>query len=561
MPDFFISYTRADLAWARWIAQQLTDAGFTVTYQEQDFRPGSNFVLEMQRALVESERVIAVLSPIYLNSRFALAEWAAAFAEDPTGEKGKLVPVRVRECELKGLHLPNIYVNLVGLDENDARAALLTGIKQEPVAATLQSFPGGVVRAPEAPTRFPGLLPPVWNVPHLRNPLFTGRDDLLSALEPAQESVGRAARVSYRALHGLGGIGKTQLAVEAAYRFSTEYDIVWWLRAEDGTALLTDYIALGKALSVAAAEQFDQPAAVEAIRRRLEQGPGRWLIVFDNAVHAAQLQSYLPRGGDGDVLITSRNPEWAGLAESDLLDVLPEAEATEFLLNRTGQEDGGAAAALARELGYLPLALAQAAAYAAATGMTLARYLELFQHHRELLARGDLKPAYPDTVATTWELSFQHVTAQSPVARDLLNLLGFLAPDAIPLSLLTNHGDELPEPLATAIKEVIPLEDAKAQLRRFSLVEFVANNALSIHRLVQMVIRDRLPEDERSCWVGVAVRTVDAAFPGHGEDERTWPTCQRSSTPRACCDRSCWLPSTSSPLQRYDSSTIWEEDI
>src|SRR5215203_1441573 len=157
MPDFFISYSKADLSWAKWIARQLTDAGFTVTYQAQDFRPGGNFVLEMQRALIESERVIAVLSPNYLSSRFALAEWAAAFAQDPTGEKGTLVPIRVRECDLEGLHVPIIYLDLVGLDENDARAALLDGISREPVAATVSPpFPGAPSRThPELP-RFPG---------------------------------------------------------------------------------------------------------------------------------------------------------------------------------------------------------------------------------------------------------------------------------------------------------------------------------------------------------------------------------------------------------------------
>src|SRR5215212_10436649 len=204
MPDFFISYTSADLAWARWIALQLTDAGFTVTYQAQDFRPGGNFVLEMQRALVESERVIAVLSPNYLTSRFALAEWAAAFAQDPTGKKGTLVPIRVRECDLEGLHVPIIYQDLVGLDQDDARAVLLDGIRREPVAAAMPvPFPGAASRAHEEPQRFPGDLPPIWNVPHLRNPPFIGRGDVLSALEPKGEPESRDASGGYRVIHGL----------------------------------------------------------------------------------------------------------------------------------------------------------------------------------------------------------------------------------------------------------------------------------------------------------------------------------------------------------------------
>src|SRR6266849_912235 len=101
--DFFISYTSADRSWAEWIAWHLEDAGYTTVIQAWDFRPGSNFVLEMQKGAQEAERTIAVLSQNYLTARFTQHEWAAAFAQDPTGENGTLVPVRVADCELKGL--------------------------------------------------------------------------------------------------------------------------------------------------------------------------------------------------------------------------------------------------------------------------------------------------------------------------------------------------------------------------------------------------------------------------------------------------------------------------
>ena len=114
MKDFFISYNKADRAWAEWIAWTLEDAGYRTMLQAWDFRPGSNFVLDMQNATSEAERTIAVLSPDYLAARFPQPEWAAAFAPDPTGEKGKLVPVRVRDCDPAGL-LPQInYIDLVG---------------------------------------------------------------------------------------------------------------------------------------------------------------------------------------------------------------------------------------------------------------------------------------------------------------------------------------------------------------------------------------------------------------------------------------------------------------
>jgi hypothetical protein len=144
MKDFFISYTSADKTWAEWIAWQLEEAGFDVVIQAWDFRPGGNFVLDMQNAATNCQRTLAVLSPDFLKSIYTQPEWAAAFAQDPTGKKGTLVPVRVRECDLTGLLNQIVYINLVGLSEKSATDALLQGIKNERVK-------------PSNPPRFPGV--------------------------------------------------------------------------------------------------------------------------------------------------------------------------------------------------------------------------------------------------------------------------------------------------------------------------------------------------------------------------------------------------------------------
>jgi hypothetical protein len=227
MTHFFISYNRADRLWAEWIAWQLKEAGHRITLQAWHFRPGSNFVLEMQRAAAEAERTIAVLSPSYLSALFTHPEWAAAFAQDPTGELGKLVPVRVRECKLEGLLSQIIYLDLVGLSEEEARSELLTGLERGPaVPAAPPPFPGAPRNgSPERPV-FPGRLPSTWNVPHLRNPLFTGREEILAELGEPVASRGPTVLTQRDAIHGLGGIGKTQLAVEYAYRNAPEYDLV-----------------------------------------------------------------------------------------------------------------------------------------------------------------------------------------------------------------------------------------------------------------------------------------------------------------------------------------------
>jgi hypothetical protein len=160
MKDFFISYNKADRAWAEWIAWQIEEAGYSVIVQAWDFRPGGNFVLDMQHAMAESERTIAVLSPDYLASRFTAPEWAAAFAQDPTGKKGLLLPVRVRDCELQGLLPQIVYIDLLNTDESRAKDLLLAGIKRGRAKPALApAFPGTSPRSvPERPV-FPGAPP------------------------------------------------------------------------------------------------------------------------------------------------------------------------------------------------------------------------------------------------------------------------------------------------------------------------------------------------------------------------------------------------------------------
>jgi len=203
MKNFFISYSNADQTSATWIAWQLEQAGYTTVLQAWDFRPGGNFVLEMQRAKAQAKRTIAVLSPAYLAGRFTQAEWAAAFAEDPTGEKGALLPVRVEECELEGLLAPIIYVDLVGLTEEAATAALLGGVERGRVKPSVAPpFPADAVRSVARKPSFPVAHPEVWNVPHRRKPDFTGRESLLQALRVALTS-GQPITLT-QAISGLG---------------------------------------------------------------------------------------------------------------------------------------------------------------------------------------------------------------------------------------------------------------------------------------------------------------------------------------------------------------------
>jgi DNA-binding NtrC family response regulator len=155
--DFFVSHNSADKGWAEWIAWQLEETGYTTVIQAWDFRPGGNFVLQMQRAAEQARHTIAVLSPNYLSSLYTQPEWAFAFAQDPTGEKGVLLPVRVSECELKGLLSQIVYVDLVGLTEEAARETLVASVKRgraKPTAAP--GFPETVEHVASVQPSFPG---------------------------------------------------------------------------------------------------------------------------------------------------------------------------------------------------------------------------------------------------------------------------------------------------------------------------------------------------------------------------------------------------------------------
>jgi hypothetical protein len=145
--DFFVSYTSADVTWAEWIAHVLEDAGYTVVIQAWDFRPGSNFVIEMQKALRSSDRLIAVLSPDYLAARYPQPEWAAVFAADPEGADKRLVPVMVRPCEPDGLLSQVVQIRIHDLDAVSAQRRLLDGVRPgraKPARAPV--FPGVAAR-------------------------------------------------------------------------------------------------------------------------------------------------------------------------------------------------------------------------------------------------------------------------------------------------------------------------------------------------------------------------------------------------------------------------------
>jgi tetratricopeptide (TPR) repeat protein len=364
----------------------------------------------------------------------------------------------------------------------------------------------------------------VWNVPLARNPNFTGRDSEITLLYNRLTSGG--PNTSFQAVSGLGGVGKTQLALEYAYRHAHAYRVVWWLRAEEPATLAADFADLARALNLPGRNDADQRLAIDAVKRWLAEHQ-RWLLIFDTAREPKDVIPYLSPAGTGHVIVTSRHASWRGVAMPMPVRELSRGESVAFLLKRTGQSDIDSADELAEELGDLPLALAQAGAYMEESGASMSSYIELFKkRQRELLRRsaaGDTTP----TVATTWDIAFKEAQSRSPAAAELLSLAAFFAPDDIPRDALIEGSEYLPPTLAEAVRDPFALDDAIAALRRVSLIE-VQEESLSVHRLVQAVVRERLPANERNEWAEHAVNLIWNAFPDDLDDVRTvWPVCAR----------------------------------
>ena len=355
---------------------------------------------------------------------------------------------------------------------------------------------------------------------------LAGRDELLAEVG-ARLTAGDDPGPRLVALCGLGGAGKTSLAVEYAHRHLAEVGVAWQFAAEDATVLAAGFGELAAQLGVRGlADARDPVASVHAV---LATFAAPWLLIFDNVADLASVAAFLPPAGPGRLLITSQNPNWPG----QMLDVpmLDRDVAADFLVTRTGDLDRQAARDLADELGGLPLALEQAAAYIWATGNNLTDYLESFRRRRpEMLARGE-PTGYGSTVAATWSLAFGRLEQSAPSAAGLLRLLACCAAEAIPLRLLLRPRPELAESLGLEVASLlVPLledplaaDDAVAALRQYSLISAPHEGTMSVHRLVQAVTLALLPAERAAAWQQAAAALIEAALPADTRQPETWP--------------------------------------
>lgn len=499
-------------------------------YDNQTVDYGADFPQEIEQAIERANVLLAVIGPNWLA---ALREYQAANKSDWV--KREILAALFRGRYGKSLPIIPILVDGATMPKVDdlpaelADFALLHGKNAQSLGSDTEAFDKqfptllGLLEQHGLPTR--RFRPPNGNA----RPFHTlGRvpsvnfHDPLAHLQHLRHVLSRAgtAAVLAGALHGMGGVGKTQLALKYSHAFQESYAGVWWLRAEDPVMLELDCLAMAEANHVP--YEKGKPIA-PAIQRWLATQP-TWLLVYDNAEDMAVVSPYLPNRGQHHVLITSRRPDWQRLTGATAcihLEHWTPEQAVGFLAKRLPQESPDALLQIAIALGGLPLALEQAAAYIDVNGVSAAEYAQLLADSAEQATLLDKTEDVDEkTVLKTLSLALSKLPG---VARQLLNLCAACAPEPIPESLFREQKYFLPmdvHPFCSGLNWV----EIVTQLRRYSLVERDAEQrSITLHRLTQAAIRLSNPDASKESIR--LIRMMNAAFPKNPDQPATWPSC------------------------------------
>jgi tetratricopeptide (TPR) repeat protein len=499
--DFFLSRRGSVATIAQEVANVLKQNGYKVLTQDYDNPITANFIEEMHEAVKNARDLVVLFTRDYEQSPYTRMEFTSFEANAAqSAEKRRMVILRCEHAPLLGLFAPHVYQDLVGITDSEERRSRILAAAE------------GRSQALEPPPR------PFIGVPP-RIATFTDRttdldrlDAILMQDKPAavtQASVGRAA------VQGMGGIGKTSLAIEYAHRFRGLYAGVCWCPAETRTGLLSALASLAVTLGATTTGEADVETAAKATLRRLAEQRVTWLLVYDNVPAPDYITDLLPSAG-ARVLITSRFSDWSELADEVALDVLPLEDAVALLRSRTERGYAGAQT-LAELLGCLPLALDHAAAYCKRTQMRFADYAERAWRLIDAAPRG---VGYLRSVAATFDLAISEAVAQCPAAEPLMAYLAQCAPERIPMILAEG-----------AVEDEAERMEALAALAEVSLVKHDpfedGTPAVTVHRLVQAVARAR--SKSKSTAQDAVLRLIAwlaALYPSEADDDPgCWPLC------------------------------------
>ncbi|HXR70565.1 FxSxx-COOH system tetratricopeptide repeat protein [Actinocrinis sp.] len=509
--DIVLSYVPEDRMWAEWVSALLERAGMQTVQFDADSLAQSPATM----AALSRNRTLAIVSESYLSSRNAMAFVRAVADTDPSRSRGQLIALNVAEVRSAEPFTGRPALELGGLSAAAATEAVLRAFDLP--------APTGVADPTRPAPRFPGAAPLIWNVGP-RNATFTGRNPVLEHLRSqlASKSVSVVLPV---ALHGLGGVGKTQVALEYTHRFKADYDLIWWLDAEQPGLINQSLAELARRLGIRVGESEAEAAREALDRLRIGGSPyQRWLLVFDNADDPNDLRPYLP-AGSGHTLITSRNQSWTQVAEPLEIDVFAREESVAHLSRRIPSLSVADADRVAEVLGDLPLAVEVASAWLSETGTSVEDYLDsLEQESTRILSLG--QPAgYPRNLEATWKISLDRLAERSKAGQRLLYMCAFLAPN---ISLDLIYGQQTVDalvPLDGSLRVPMMLGRVTQEVNRLALARIDAQkNELQIHRLMQAYLKNQLEPAERNDTVHLVHRILAAARPPRGDtdDPKNW---------------------------------------
>ena len=333
------------------------------------------------------------------------------------------------------------------------------------------------------------------------------------------------------ALFGMGGVGKTQVAIEYVVTYKDKYNSVFWITAVDRPSLILGFQEIAVKTKCVNVAGIDGDSVAREVLRWLEK-QNSWLLVLDNVDDISIVNNYLPdvAPGNGHIVLTTRDPITTGVAAQGLeVEVFESQTAANLLLLRADLDDNSdvkinsEALKIVEELGFLALAIEQAAAYIRESLKDIFRFLMVYSSHRKkVLAKQPRENwTYQYVVATTWSISFKIVKKQNPFAAQLLNLFAFLNPDEILLEFLEVGKAGLSDDLNTLIGDIFEFNEALGNLEQFSLIRRQGDGRIvAIHRLVQAVIRDDLQHEDKRRFMEMVAALFLCAFPLFEEDVR-----------------------------------------
>ncbi len=370
---------------------------------------------------------------------------------------------------------------------------------------------------------------PRWSLPYQRNPFFTGRQAILQQLHILLAEKPNVASTRSCVLHGLGGIGKTQTAIEYAYRHAQDYAAVFWMNTETEEALIKSFITTARTLKLPINDLQKRDEIVLVVLEWLNTHRD-WLLIFDNVTEKALIQRFVPASRHGSLLFTTRLPTLGTLALHLELEPLSLEESTQFLLSRTGkqlfQQPTVAITAkeiiamyeIARVMGGLPLALDQAAAYVDESQCGFVLFLALFQ--RDALQVLQVHPAsitYPHCVENIFTGAFARLQQEDRVAAEVLLMCCFLAPENIPETFFSKGASYLNPELRATLTDPFQFNATLKNLLTYALLRRnTLAETLSIHPLVQLILKEQMSEKVQRMWIEQLIHLLDQLLP----DER-----------------------------------------